>query len=143
MPLASVVTVSEPSPSGSADATSSSSNQPQDSNLRRYRHWLPRGPIGRSGPPNQNHARLHLAVITPTIKGRGASAGAGVGRAYGVAPGRGRSSEVCHGRYGDSRTWRAERECSASTHATRVQFGKKCMIVSVRLQMKGARDDSV
>eukprot|EP00965_Chrysotila_dentata_P216392 6189347-Pleurochrysis_carterae.AAC.1 len=119
---------------------------------RRFRHWLPCGPIGRSGPPNQNHARLHLAcinlfifygiylerpsgdwagksllVIIPTVNGRGASAGAGAGRAYRVAPSRGRSGEVCHGRYGDSRTWAAELERSASTHATRVQYGKQCM----------------
>eukprot|EP00965_Chrysotila_dentata_P128402 4245706-Pleurochrysis_carterae.AAC.1 len=29
--------------------------------IKRYRHRLPRGPIGRSGPPNVNLAQLHLA----------------------------------------------------------------------------------
>eukprot|EP00965_Chrysotila_dentata_P211643 6186569-Pleurochrysis_carterae.AAC.1 len=33
------------------------------SNTRRYRHWLPRSPIGRSGPPAWNHASLQLACI--------------------------------------------------------------------------------
>eukprot|EP00965_Chrysotila_dentata_P128105 4236053-Pleurochrysis_carterae.AAC.3 len=75
-------------------------------NTRRYRHWLPRSPIGSSKPPDLDHARLHLAC-------RGASAGAGAGRAYEVAPGRGRSGKVGRGRYGDSRSQRAERERSA------------------------------
>eukprot|EP00965_Chrysotila_dentata_P226389 6195382-Pleurochrysis_carterae.AAC.1 len=35
--------------------------QEGDCNLRRYRQCLPRSPIGRSGPPNQDYARLHLA----------------------------------------------------------------------------------
>eukprot|EP00965_Chrysotila_dentata_P258702 6213315-Pleurochrysis_carterae.AAC.1 len=65
--------------------------------------------------------------MIPTITGRKASAGAWAGRAYGVAPGRGRSGKVCHGRYGDSRTPRAKRERSASTHAMRMQFGKLYM----------------
>eukprot|EP00965_Chrysotila_dentata_P079986 2638131-Pleurochrysis_carterae.AAC.1 len=65
--------------------------------------------------------------MIPTIKGRAASAGAGAGRAYGVALGRGRSSAVCHGRYGDSRTQRAERERPARTHAMRLQFGELCV----------------
>eukprot|EP00965_Chrysotila_dentata_P048892 1622656-Pleurochrysis_carterae.AAC.1 len=59
-----------------------------------------------SGPHKQNHARLHLACINLFIfygiclkrpsgnrAGWGASAGAGAGRAYRVAPGRGRSGE--------------------------------------------------
>eukprot|EP00965_Chrysotila_dentata_P186939 6171820-Pleurochrysis_carterae.AAC.2 len=33
--------------------------------LRRYRHCLPSSPIGRSGPPNQDYARLHLAYTFP------------------------------------------------------------------------------
>eukprot|EP00965_Chrysotila_dentata_P239867 6203355-Pleurochrysis_carterae.AAC.1 len=41
---------------------------PADFNLRRYRHWLPRGPNGRSRPrPNQNHARLYLAPFNLCI----------------------------------------------------------------------------
>eukprot|EP00965_Chrysotila_dentata_P177647 5868406-Pleurochrysis_carterae.AAC.1 len=70
-------------------------------------------------------------MALPTIKGREASAGAEAGRAYGVAPGLGRSGKVGHGRYGDSRTYRAERERSASTHAMRMQFGKLHMKVPI------------
>eukprot|EP00965_Chrysotila_dentata_P015602 516432-Pleurochrysis_carterae.AAC.1 len=33
--------------------------------LRRCRRWLPRSPIGRSGPPDLDHARLHLACTLP------------------------------------------------------------------------------
>eukprot|EP00965_Chrysotila_dentata_P178446 5893408-Pleurochrysis_carterae.AAC.3 len=33
--------------------------------LKQYRHWLSRGPIGRSGSPDQDHARLHLACTLP------------------------------------------------------------------------------
>eukprot|EP00965_Chrysotila_dentata_P152983 5056002-Pleurochrysis_carterae.AAC.1 len=57
-----------------------------------------------------------------TIKVEGASAGAGAGRVYGVAPGRGRPGKVGHARVGDSRTQKVERERSASTHAMRLQF---------------------
>eukprot|EP00965_Chrysotila_dentata_P255078 6212093-Pleurochrysis_carterae.AAC.1 len=56
-----------------------------------------------------------------------ASAGAKDGRAHGAAPGRRRSGEVYHGRYGDSRTQRAERERSASAHAMRMQIGNPCI----------------
>eukprot|EP00965_Chrysotila_dentata_P230427 6197768-Pleurochrysis_carterae.AAC.2 len=51
----------------------------------------------------------------------------GAGRAYGLTLGRGHPGDVCHGRYGDSRTWGAERERSASTHAMRMRTGKPCM----------------
>eukprot|EP00965_Chrysotila_dentata_P064519 2139331-Pleurochrysis_carterae.AAC.1 len=51
----------------------------------------------------------------------------GLGAPTRVAPGRGRSGEVGHERYRDSRTWGAERERSASTHALQIQFGKHCM----------------
>eukprot|EP00965_Chrysotila_dentata_P134997 4464945-Pleurochrysis_carterae.AAC.8 len=108
---------------------------------RRYRHWLPGGPIGCSGPPDWNHARLHLACINLLIfngiyldrpsgnragLSQGANAGSGAGRAYAVASGRGRSGEVWLERYGDSRTRGAERSRSASTHAMRLQFGELC-----------------
>eukprot|EP00965_Chrysotila_dentata_P228841 6196832-Pleurochrysis_carterae.AAC.2 len=53
-----------------------------------------------------------------------ASAGAGAGRAYGAAPGRRRSGKVGPARYGDSKTQRAVRERSASTHAMQMQNGK-------------------
>eukprot|EP00965_Chrysotila_dentata_P106349 3512920-Pleurochrysis_carterae.AAC.1 len=61
--------------------------------------------------------------MIPTIQGSERGRGRKAGRAYGVAPGRRRSGEVCHRRCGDSRTQRAERECSASTHAMRIKFG--------------------
>eukprot|EP00965_Chrysotila_dentata_P085638 2824953-Pleurochrysis_carterae.AAC.3 len=52
-----------------------------------------------------------------------------------MAPGWGRSVEVGHRRYGDSRTWgRAERERAASTQAKRMQFGKLCMCPRVKLR---------
>eukprot|EP00965_Chrysotila_dentata_P245527 6206607-Pleurochrysis_carterae.AAC.1 len=31
----------------------------------RYRQCLPRSPIGRLGPPDQDYARLHLACALP------------------------------------------------------------------------------
>eukprot|EP00965_Chrysotila_dentata_P084256 2782429-Pleurochrysis_carterae.AAC.4 len=36
-------------------------------NLRRCRLWLSRRQIGRSGPPDHDHARLHLACTLPFI----------------------------------------------------------------------------
>eukprot|EP00965_Chrysotila_dentata_P204352 6182278-Pleurochrysis_carterae.AAC.3 len=33
---------------------------------RRYRHWLPRSPIGLSRPHGLDHARLHLACTLPS-----------------------------------------------------------------------------
>eukprot|EP00965_Chrysotila_dentata_P055597 1844695-Pleurochrysis_carterae.AAC.1 len=115
---------------------------------------------GRSGvqghPIGSNHARRHLACINVFIfYGRSTwSDRPGIGRemiiSYNTnnqwsgsergregwaclrrAPGWGRSGEVCHGRYGDSRTWGAERERSTSTHAMRLQFGERCTQVPI------------
>eukprot|EP00965_Chrysotila_dentata_P233485 6199609-Pleurochrysis_carterae.AAC.1 len=114
-----------------------------DITLRLYGHWPPRSPIGRSGPPKQDHARLHLAciyllifygiyleqpsgnragkglfVVIPALNGQEASAGAGAGRAKEVPPGRGRSAEVCHGR-------RMRCECNLGNGACEYRFANE------------------
>eukprot|EP00965_Chrysotila_dentata_P073726 2435298-Pleurochrysis_carterae.AAC.5 len=92
------------------------------------------------GPNQSNHARLswrsdhlewaenHLIINDTTKCGRGADAGAGAGRTCAVAPpGRWRCQAVSAMLATRSRTWGAERERSASTHAAQVQNGKLCM----------------
>eukprot|EP00965_Chrysotila_dentata_P192283 6175083-Pleurochrysis_carterae.AAC.2 len=94
------------------------------SNLRRHRHCLPRSPIGRSGPPDQYYARLHLALLT-TI-GQGSGAGGGLARLRGGFDAVVQRGDIGHARTG-ARKPGAERERSASKQAMPMRKCELCM----------------